>query len=374
MTFKPSAFIAWLHRGLGCLLPFRPWCLCLLVGILGLAAGIQAAERRIEFSSQSEAVLPSGWETFLYGRGAPPRWEIQMQAVTPVFEPITDKAPVVDRVPVLAQLSQDREDERYPVITFAEERFGDFTLTFRMRISGGEMEQLAGLVFRSVDNRNFYVLRLSVLGGNVRFYKVIDGQRSPPVGRDLPLQTGKWYEMKVRCRGHQIDTWLDGVELLPTLTDASFQAGRIGFMTKSDTIAQFGDLHIEYRPLKSLAVVLVEDIVERYPRLTDLRIFGRNSDTDALEVLAAKNREDIGRPAGNTEQKVFQENQMYFLRTKPTAIVTTPIRDRNGDVLGVAEFHLKRLPGQTDSTSLSRVQPMMDRIQQRIGSATSLAE
>jgi hypothetical protein len=310
----------------------------------------------------------------LVGAGAAPRWEIVMREMPTVFTPLTDKALIVDRRPVLGQLAQDKVDERFPLLIYEEERFGDFTARVRMQLAEGDAEQLAGLVFRLQDDRNFYVLRLSALGGNVRFYKVVNGERGPPIGRNIEVKRGEWYELKIRCRGNQIQAWLNEEEVLPTLTDSSFLNGRIGFMTKSDTVAYFSDLHVDYRPLKSLATVLVEETLELYPRLLNVRMIGRAVESGELEVLAAKNEVDIGKPAGSTERKVFDENQTYYQRTKPAAIVTAPVRDRNGDVLGVVEFHVQRFAGQTESTTLARVLPIVSRIQQRIGSAESLAE
>ena len=44
--------------------------------------------------------------------------------------------------------------------------------------SGNGMRQMAGMVFRFQNASNFYVVRASALGHNVRFYKMVDGVRA----------------------------------------------------------------------------------------------------------------------------------------------------------------------------------------------------
>ena len=43
----------------------------------------------------------------------------------------------------------------------------------------------AGVAFRYQDPKNYYVVRASALGGNVRFYKFVNGVRSDPLAADL---------------------------------------------------------------------------------------------------------------------------------------------------------------------------------------------
>jgi hypothetical protein len=53
------------------------------------------------------------------------------------------------------------------------------------------------------------------------------------------------------CKGNRIRCLLNGKELIPPLTDNSFSAGKIGFWTKSDSIAYFVDTKLTYVPRES---------------------------------------------------------------------------------------------------------------------------
>ena len=294
--------------------------------------------------------------------------------VPPILETLSPQALKITRKSVLAQMAASDEDERFPLLIHTAERFGDFTFSARFRITGGAFEQIAGLVFRHQDPKNFYVVRASALGNNLRFYKFVDGERSSPIGPPVPFHKGKWYELSVRAEGNQIEVLLNGTNAFPTLTDNSFNAGHIGFITKSDTTAQFADIAIRYRPLETLAATLVRQALEQQPRLLNLRLYGTAPDRPGLRCLAAKNSTDLGTEAGETVQKVHQENQTYFGKTPQAAVVTAPLHDRNGDVIGVMEFHLRPFAGQIESTTVARILPTLKRLESGITGAKALSE
>jgi hypothetical protein len=84
------------------------------------------------------------------------------------------------------------------------EKFRDFKFTTRFKIVSGVAEQMAGVVFRFQNASNFYVVRGSALGKNVRFYKVVNGVRSDPIGPARDLAPGSWHQLAVQCEGTQI--------------------------------------------------------------------------------------------------------------------------------------------------------------------------
>lgn len=124
------------------------------------------------------------------------------------------------------------------------------------------------------------------------------------------LQKGKWYELSVRAEGNQIEVLLNGTNAFPTLTDNSFNAGYIGFITKSDTTALFADASIRYRPLETLAAALVRQALEQQPRLLNLRLYGTSSDKQELRCLAARIR-----PI--SEWKPAKQSERFTKRIRP---------------------------------------------------------
>lgn len=347
----------------------RVWLLCVFVPLM-----LSAAEQIFDLTAVKVGEIPGGWTNHLAGSGKMGDWKVVMEDVPPAFEPLSTQAPKFSRRAVLAQTSATAEDERFPLLVYGGDRFGDFTFSARFKITGGAFEQIAGLVFRQQDDKNFYVVRASALGGNLRFYKFVDGQRSPPIGPSIPFSKGRWYELSVRTSGNQIDVLLDGTNAFPTITDNTFVAGRVGFITKSDTTALFSDARITYKPLETLATSLVRQTLADQPRLLNLRLYGTSAARSELHCLAAKDPKDVGAAATKTEVQVLEQNQTYFGKTPDAAIVTAPLHDRNGEVIGVMKFFLKPYAGQVESTTVARVIPTLKKLESGIGGARELTE
>lgn len=337
-----------------------------------LEIAVHADERIFDFATLREGDRPPGWRGFRVGQGAEADWKAVLADVPPTLQPLSDLAPKVSRRTVITQARLDPTDERYPLFVFDEERFGDFMARTRFQVSGSGVAEMAGLVFRLVDENNFYVVRVSTLGRNIRFYKFVGGQRSAPIGPDIPISKGEWHELAVQCTGNRIEVFLDGKEAIPALTDNSHAAGKVGFFTKSDSTAHFADLRLQYRPLESLASVVLRSALQKHPRLAGLHILGRRPGSKELVVLASRSASEVGRAAHDPEQRTWEENRAYFTRGKDVSWVTLPIHDRNGDVLGIANVGLKAFAGQVESTTVARALPVVRDIEQRIGDATSL--
>src|SRR5262249_7882546 len=157
----------------------------------------------------------------------------------------------------------------------------------KFKTVGGEKERMAGIAFRIQNETNYYVVRASSLGNTLRFYKVINGERGTVIGPETPIASGQWHELTVECKGNQIRCLLDGQELIPTLIDNTFQRGKVGFWTKSDSISYFSDAKVVYTPRQVPAQKFVQEICKRYPRLLGLKIAIPSGDPPTLRVIAS---------------------------------------------------------------------------------------
>ncbi len=344
----------------------------LTLAALALPAG--AAELKFDFSQFPANQAPTGFRSLVAGQGQPGDWKIVPDEVPPVLAPLTDRAPVVAKRAVLAQLAQDPTDEHFPLLVYDGETFTDFTLTTRFKTVQGEKEQMAGVVFRLQDEQNFYVVRASSLGSTFRFYKVVDGQRGPPIGPQIEIPKGVWHELTVECKGNQIRCLLNGKEVFPALGDSSFPKGKIGFWTKSDSVSYFADTRITYTAAEPLAQKLVRDALTEYSRLRDLKIFAPKGEGKTLQVVGAKQKADLGQAVGTTEKKVLGEGQPYFVRGKGEVTVVIPLRDRNGDTIAAARVTMESFVGQTENNALTRALPIVKSMQARITTLEDLVE
>lgn len=332
-----------------------------------------AAEMVIDFGRFALNGTPTGFVSEVSGLGKPGDWKIIEDDIPSAFAPLTANAPQSGKRPVLAQLAEDSTDEHFPLLIYEKETFGDFTLTTRFKCVSGKVEQMAGIAFRIQDEKNYYVVRASALGNTFRFYKFVNGERSAPIGPQVEIPRGVWHEMSVVCKGNQIRCLLDGQELIPPLTDNSFPAGKIGFWTKSDSVSYFADTKIDFTPRVRQAQKVIDDTMGKFPRLLGLKIFARNSEGN-LVVVASNDSSQLDEPGKEVEQKVLETGTPYYAKSKETVSVIMPLRDRNGDIMGVLRVILNPFPGQTENNALGRALPITKSVEARLLSAKDLTQ
>ena len=340
---------------------------------LALALPAAGAEIKFDFSELATGQMPTNFHAVLGGSGRPGEWKTVVAEVPPLLTPLSPQAPVVTRRAVMAQTSTDPADERFPMLIYDGDTFKDFTLTTRFEIISGITEQMAGVVFRYQNESNCYVIRASALGHNVRFYKVVNGVRSDPIGPEADVPTGVWHTLTVQCQGNQTTCWLDGKLVMPPLQDNSFATGKIGFRTKSDAVVYFGDTTILYTPLVPLAQTVVQGILTEQPRIVGLRIYTPD-DHGQPHVIASKNEKEIGEPGTGAEMAAITDGKVYFGRTKGTVVLSLPLRDRNGDPIAAVRVQLKSFLGETQDNALTRAMMIVKTIQAQITSKEDLGQ
>lgn len=339
-----------------------------------LAFPLAAAEHKFDFIALPEGQTPPGFRSAVTGAGKPGDWKIVLDDAPSAFAPLTPQGRPTTKRPVLAQLARDTTDEHFPLLIFKDETFVDFTFVTKFKTVAGEKERMAGIAFRIQNETNYYVLRASSLGNTFRFYKVVNGERSQPIGPELPIPSGEWHELGVECKGNQIHCRLDGKEVIPTLTDNTFTRGQIGFWTKSDSVSYFTDATITYTPREVPAQTLVRDTVKKYPRLLGLKIYIPAPDTGATRMIASKEEKEIGQAGGKTEQAVIGQGEVYYGKEKDYVSVIMPLRDRNGDPIAAARVVMKPFSGQTEQNAIARALPIVKDMQSRVQSMQDLVE
>ena len=330
-----------------------------------------AAELQFSFSGLTSNSPLAKFHAEVLGDGGPADWRIIEVEAPSAFAPLTDRAPDVSRQGVLAQLSRNPADERFPMFVYDGDKFRDFTFKTKFKIVGGIAEQMAGVVFRFQNTSNFYVTRVSALGKNIRFYKAVNGQRSVPVGVPCNVAPGAWHELAVHCEGTHITIGLDGKPVMPTLEDSSFAEGKLGYWTMSDAVTYFADADVSYTPIIPAAQILVNTVMEQQPRILGLDIYtlGTNG---AVSVLASKDPENVGKPGTDAEAGAIRDGTAYFGHEHGAVLVTMPLHDRNGETIAAVRFKLRSFFGETQDNAVGRAMLLLKLMQTLCTSADDL--
>jgi len=339
-----------------------------------LALPTMAAERKVDLSEVREGQMPPGFRSVVTGQGKPGDWKVILDETPSLFPPLTPGASAVARRPVLAQMAQDRTDEHFPLLVLDDEVFADFLVTTRFKTVQGDKERMAGIAFRIQNETNYYVVRASSLGNTFRFYKVVNGERSLPIGPEVAIPSGVWHELSIECKGNQIRCLLNGKELIPVLTDNSFVRGKIGFWTKSDSVSYFTDTKIIYTRREMPAQTLVRETAKKYPRLLAIKIYVPGTEPSTTRLIASKDEKEIGQAGAKTEQAVISHGEVYYGKEKDSISVIMPLRDRNGDAIAAARVVMRPFPGQTEQNAIARALPIVKEMQTRVQSLEDLLE
>jgi len=339
---------------------------------LGAFHSARAAERTFDFSKEKQNEIPAGFHSAVSGEGKPGTWKIIEDEVSASIPSITPNA-APQRRAVLAQLSRDLTDEHYSLLVYTNEVFGDFKFTTRVKCVSGVAEQMAGVVFRYQDEKNYYYLRASAKGNTFRFFKVVAGQRSPPIGPEIQIPVGVWHQLTVETKGNQIKCFLNDQQAIPTLTDNSFTAGLIGFWTKSDSVSHFTDAHITYTPREPFIRVLLRQVRQNYPRVEALKVYSKNTADPTLRIMASTDEHELGNIASEVEPQVMEKDAPFYGKLDSNSIVVTlPLHDRNGEVIAALRVEMKSFLGQTERNALARAMPIVKDLERQFVEAKDL--
>lgn len=338
---------------------------------LTLPWSASGAKIRFHFAEDPVGTMPTNFTPVLVGSGKPGVWKIVTAEVPSSFAPFAGEAPSMNRHGVLAQTSEDMTDEHFPLLIYQGQIFRNFKFTTRLKMVSGIAEQMAGLVFRYQNSSNYYVARVSQMGNNVRFYKVVNGLRSNPIGPSIPITNSVWHTLSVQCDGNQISIWYDHKLVMPPLGDYSFNEGKIGFCTKSDAVAYFTDASITFTPVIPAAQSLVNRIMEKEPRLLGLRVYMEQTN-DTTKVIASNIHKEIGMKGTPAELNAIKDGTVFFGREKNAVLVTMPLHDRNGNLIAAVRVRMKSFWGETQDNAVARARQIVKMMQKQVLSKQDL--
>jgi len=203
-----------------------------LLALLPLAA---AQAEVVDFEGMPVGSAPNGWTITKTDGGADPRWEIVADSTSPAG------------ARVLAQLSEDATSQRFPLAIHPGGPMKNGAVSVRFKPVSGNVDRAAGLVWRYLDENNYYLVRANALEGNVVLYKVEGGRRTSlaPVGKrgeygvEQPIPAERWSTLRVAFMGSRFVVSFDDQSLFE-VEDATFEGpGRVGVWTKADSVTYF---------------------------------------------------------------------------------------------------------------------------------------
>jgi hypothetical protein len=188
--------------------------------------------RRIAFGDAPVGQAPPGFDFVTTRDGPAGRWVVQADGPRRV----------------LAQLDGSTDDRRFAMALVRDVSLADLRVSVRGKPVAGEVDRAVGLAWRVQSANDYYVARANALEGNVRLYRLVNGNRIKFGGvEDVSLPLDGWQHLAVEQVGARIRVDLDGRELFQAEDHTFPRAGRVGLWIKSDSQTWFDDLTIEPR-------------------------------------------------------------------------------------------------------------------------------
>jgi hypothetical protein len=145
---------------------------------------------------------------------------------------------------VLAQVMAKGAEHAYKLVLVKEVAVSDVDLRVSFLPIQGNADMGGGLIWRAVDDRNYYLARANPLEQNIRVYRVLKGVRHLLQNFDQTIDVRQWHVLRVMHRGCRITVFYDDKRVLE-FCDKIFHTGTIGLWTKSDAVTYFDDLQLE---------------------------------------------------------------------------------------------------------------------------------
>jgi hypothetical protein len=153
---------------------------------------------------------PAGFSFARTGRGAEGKWNV-------VADPTAKAGRAIE------QQSTDRTDYRFPLAIHESFSAKNLIMQVRFKPVAGKIDQAGGVVVRLADPNNYYVARANALEHNVRFYRVVAGQRQQLGTSNIRITSNEWHTLSLQAEGNRFTVRYDGAVL--------FEVGTIRFRT-----------------------------------------------------------------------------------------------------------------------------------------------
>jgi hypothetical protein len=146
---------------------------------------------------------------------------------------------------VLAQTDRDKTVRRFATALVKGSKYKNLRLSMKAKLVAGEVESVAGLVWRYQDPDNYYVARWNT--DSVRVDRVVKGERQLLTPREIAvkLEAKAWHVLTVEHRGDAIKVFVGKKKVFEGNDKTYTEAGPIGLWIKADSLTYFDDLTVE---------------------------------------------------------------------------------------------------------------------------------
>jgi hypothetical protein len=134
--------------------------------------------------------------------------------------------------------------EYYPEAIVADPtEYSDFIYEAAFKSVGGRFDCSGGLIFRYVNDKNYYVLSAGCPNDYFGLSRVLNGQMEVLKQSVVPTDKDNWYKIKVRAQGGHFMCY-DDTKMVFDFDDNKIAKGRLGLWTRDDSEVRFDNVSV----------------------------------------------------------------------------------------------------------------------------------
>ena len=145
---------------------------------------------------------------------------------------------------VFAQLKNGGYFTDFNVVLIEKTITTDFNLKVSFLPIAGKEDMGGGLIWRALDDQNYYITRANPLEQNIRFYRVVNGVRHKLANFNQIISVKAWQTLEVIARGNHFQILFNAQPVIDVHDETFQEAGKIGLWTKADALTYFDDLQL----------------------------------------------------------------------------------------------------------------------------------
>jgi len=340
--------------------------------LFALAIALQAADLSLDLSTQKLGNAPKGFTAKVAGQGKPGK-AIVREAQIPN---LAGAGKVKGRL--IEVTGGSTNANHYTLMMLDAMAPDDFSGSLRFRITEGKTMPVAGIAFRAQDEKNYYLL--AVKPKDTRLYwtvfknsKAVKGRRDNNI---LPAPGG-WHDLQFSAKANTLTWTLNGRSQFITYDPErvpDFRKGRFALWVRSDTRAEFALLEL-LSPAETLAKhhgEVLRRAARQDSRVLSLQLVARPAPGKVPQILGSLDASEVGQPANLDCAKAIDQNKVFHGRKNNESFVTSPLRDKNGIIIGAVRVRL-RSPSDTDKRrDIARAAGITQRIKRNYPDGKSL--
>jgi len=337
-----------------------------------IAVVLQAADVSLDLSKQKLGNAPNGFTAKVAGVGKLGK-AIVREGQIPA---LVGAGKVEGRLIEVTGGSTDAN--HYTLVMLDAMAPNDFSGSVRFRITAGKIMPVAGIAFRAQDEKNYYLLAVKPKDSRL-YWTVFENGKAVQGLRDNSILAALdgWHDLKFSAKANTLTWTLNGrsqfINYDPKKTP-DFRKGRFALWVRSDTRAEFALLEL-LNPAETLAkqhVKVLRRVAREDVRVLSLQLIARPAPNQAPQILGSLDASEVGRPAHADCAKVIDQNKVFHGRKTNEAVVTSPLRDKNGIIIGAVRVRLRSPSGTDKRRDIARAAALTQRIKENYPAAKSL--